>query len=156
MSQILFEVDDPQLISVNDQYMHPVRKCKDGRYRSYTCSSPDLKSLQSFYKGVLESKVIEDDIKVLKDFVDEKFGNGVLLEIVIGCPLKEIYENDASNYVKAIEDVIVKRTKIDDSRNLKVSIEKRYVEGDQWKLLVRLSPYEVKKYRGEFDEEENS
>lgn len=144
---IEFEISEPKLVSVNDQYMHPVRKTKSGRYTSYVCKSPSLKELQSFYKEVLSDKILDEDLKRYKEFLSEVPRSGIQLSLEIGLPEREIYEHDASNFVKALEDSISVRTSIDDSRNLRVIVEKQYTEDSSWMLKVRLCPYIVQKYR---------
>lgn len=139
---IEFEIDNPKLISVNEQYMHPVRKTKRGSYTSYVCKSPYLKEVQEFYKEVLSEKISDDDIEVLQSEVSSGGGNvGVELTIRVGLPRKDIYEYDISNFIKSLEDCIVARIKIDDSRNLKVSISKNLFESESedWKLYVKIS-----------------
>lgn len=139
---IEFEIDNPKLISVNEQYMHPVRKTKRGRYTSYVCKSPYLKEVQEFYKEVLSEKISDDDVEDLQSEVSSGGGNvGVELTIRVGLPRKDIYEYDISNFIKSLEDCIVARIKIDDSRNLKVSISKNLFESESedWKLYVKIS-----------------
>lgn len=142
---ITFSLVNPKLISVNEQYMHPVRKTKSGRYTSYVCKSPYLKEVQSYYSEKLKELISDEEVETLKKEV-VKYDVGVCLEIFVGLPRKEFYEYDVSNFIKALEDCIVSRVKIDDSHNFKVSIIKSVTNplGDEdeenWRLKVRISP----------------
>ena len=142
-----FEIENPKLISVNEQYMHPVRKTKNGRYVSYFAPSPYLKEVQKFYKDVLSEKIPDEDIEKLKETISTK-DDGVELTIIVGLPRSDILEYDASNFIKALEDCIVSRTKIDDSRHFKVSIEKRSYdsEDNRWIVKVVMSSMKILDY----------
>lgn len=142
-----FEIENPKLISVNEQYMHPVRKTKNGRYVSYFAPSPYLKEVQKFYKDVLSEKIPDEDIEKLKETISTK-DDGVELTIIVGLPRSDILEYDASNFIKALEDCIVSRTKIDDSRHFKVSIEKRNYESEdnRWIVKVVMSSMKILNY----------
>lgn len=136
---INFEIDDAKLISVNDQYMHPVRKTKRGRYVSYFAPSPYLKTVQAFYKEVLEEKITDEYIEMFNSALKDK-SRGIKLEIIVGTPPEEFNRSDVSNFIKALEDCIVNRTKIDDSRNFEVSIKKRSYDNEGlWKVHITLS-----------------
>lgn len=152
-----FEVVDPKLISVNEQYLHPVRKTSKGRYVSYFCKSPGLKDVQSFYEEVLKDKILEEDIQGLKDEMNNLYNRpaGLSLTIEIGLPRNELYEHDVTNYIKALEDCITSRTKIDDNRNIIVMSMKSITPDDQWKLRVIIQSIPVRDYSsigGYFDE----
>lgn len=143
---IEFEVYCPKMISVNDQYMHPVKKTKKGKYVSYTCKSPSLKDFQSFYGEVLKDKISDSDISQLKSEISNSIELGLDLFLEVGLPLKEINEHDASNFIKALEDCIAVRLGVDDSRNIQVSIKKSILEDPNWKLRVRISTSKISKY----------
>lgn len=143
---IEFEVFDPKLISVNDQYMHPVRKTKSGRYMSYVCKSPSLKEFQEFYKESLSQLIKEEDINEIQEFLRTTFRSGLCLSIEIGLPPRELYEHDVSNWIKALEDSISTRTGIDDSKNLRVVVEKKYTNDETWWLRVKICPYVADQY----------
>lgn len=140
---IEFEVDNPKLISINEQYIHPVRQTKSGRYYSYFAKSPYLVEVQEYYKDVLKDKISDNDIKRLKDFIDRDKTNGVSLTIEIGIPLRDIRDNDASNFIKSIEDCIVDRTKsckskVDDSCNYEVTIRKSRYESEDNHMIIKI------------------
>lgn len=146
---IEFEIVNPKLISTNDMYMHPVKKCKNGRYTSYTCKAPYLKELQEFYQEKLGELIRDEDIEILKSEVSKDVG--VKLEIELGIPKLSIYANDASNFIKSLEDCVVNRIGIDDKYNLEVSISKRVYEpedseNEEWILKIRISSVECKSY----------
>ena len=143
---IEFEVPNPKLISVNDQYMHPVRKTKSGRYMSYVCKSPSLKEFQEFYKEALSQLIKDEDINQIKEFLAAVPHSGLQLSLEIGLPLRELYEHDASNWIKALEDSISTRTGIDDSKNFRVVVEKKYTNDSSWWLLVKICPYVAEQY----------
>lgn len=144
---IEFEIVNPKLISTNDMYMHPVKKCKNGRYTSYTCKAPYLKELQEFYQEKLGELIRDEDIEILKSEVSKDVG--VKLEIELGMPKLSIYANDASNFIKSLEDCVVNRIGVDDKYNLEVSIVKTIHESeiDEWILKVRISSVECKIYK---------
>lgn len=142
LTPISFEIEEPKLLSVNEQYIHPVRKSKRGGYFSYFAPSPALKELQAFYQEVLPEKISDEDIAKLKEYVEQGKDYGLELEIIIGMPIKKLDDADASNLIKSIEDCIVKRTGIDDSKNYRVTVEKAQYENDgKFKLKVTLSAY---------------
>lgn len=146
---IEFEIDNPKLISVNDQYIHPVRKTKNGRYLSYFAPSPYLKEVKAFYEEILKDKISDEDIIKIQDFIassDKIYG--LSLEIIYGIPLKSIRNDDASNYIKSLEDCIVRRTGVDDSIHYKVSAEKRIFESDDnhWIIRILIRSHELVNY----------
>lgn len=151
---INFEIKNPLLISTNEAYYHPVRKTKTGRYMSYVCKSESLKKLQEFYKEKLLEAISDKDVDNLRDDLESGITKGVVLELFVGMPEKEIFEHDSSNYIKALEDCIVNRIKIDDSRNHCVSIEKfiykptdeEISEGISWILLCQIHTEEIKRF----------
>lgn len=150
---IKFEIKNPLLISTNDAYYHPVRKTKTGRYMSYVCKSESLKKLQEFYKEKLSEAISDEDIRNLKKDLETGVSKGIILELFIGMPEKEIFEHDSSNYIKALEDCIVNRIKIDDSRNHCVAIEKfifkpseeEVSEGISWTLICQINTDEIQR-----------
>lgn len=90
---ISFELINPKLISVNDMYIHPVRKCKDGRYRSYVAKSPYLKEVQEYFKEMLPQHISEVDAAMLKNNLDLSSGfYGLGLMLMVGIPEKEFYD----------------------------------------------------------------
>ena len=50
-----------------------------------------------------------------------------------------LYRNDASNFIKAIEDAVYKGIGIDDTRNIIVTVEKGYNEDGVWYIEAELS-----------------
>lgn len=148
---IEFEIEDPMLISVNDQYMHPVRKTKSGKYYSYFAPTPYLKKLKSYYEEMLSQKISDSDIEDIKNVINSYEGKkegGIDLSIELGLPLEDVRNHDISNFIKALEDCIVKRTGIDDSRNYKVSIEEKLYANSEgtWMLRVTYKPCKIKIY----------
>lgn len=142
-----FKLINPRLISVNDQYMHPVRKSKSGRYVSYVCKSPDLKEVQQYYSEVLSESIKDEEVQILRDFINENpKGRGLSLEMHLGMPESQIYEHDISNFIKAVEDCISTRLKIDDKYNLSVYISKYVLSSEdtgKWEMKVKVTPCEV-------------
>ena len=140
MDSYTLELDSAKFISVNEQYIHPVRRCNDGRYRSYVVRSPYLKEVQQFYDE--EFKRIPDEVvKDFQDYVSQSSENGLEIYIEIGMPKSQINENDSSNYIKAVEDCLSERLKIDDSHNITVSASKSIVRdtADLWKLRLTIT-----------------
>lgn len=136
-----FTVDKAKLISINEQYMHPVRKTKRGRYVSYFAPTPYLKEVKQFYKEVLSEKITDEQVLELQDALGDKYEEGLSLEIVIGIPDCNWKDSDVSNFIKSLEDRVVERIKIDDSRNFKVSAEKVHVEGEEYSVRMSISTY---------------
>lgn len=145
---LTFEIDSPKIISTNEAYMHPVRKCKDGRYRSYVCKSPDLKEFQDFYNDKLKVLIPDDQVKLFQDYINESFNHTLEIYINYGIPEHDIYNHDASNLIKALEDCISVRLKIDDKKNSKVSVIKTIHNSfvENWKLKVTISTSKLNKY----------
>lgn len=144
MNNIIFEVNEPAILSTNDMYYHPVRKTKSGKYMSYFAPSSSLKKLQSFYKEILDDCITEKEIQDLKKFVNESKYNGIKLILEFGIPDNQILDYDSSNLVKSIEDCIVRKTSIDDSYHFSVQVEKMIF--DHWVLKVKMIPYTIKEY----------
>lgn len=135
---IEFRVDNPKLISVNEQYIHPVRKSKSGRYYSYFAPSPYLKEVKKYYKDLLSKTISDNDvIKVNNFFYGDIPGRGICLQMIVGLPENEFYKHDISNYIKAVEDCISERLGVDDSKNTAVSIQKMISHG--WFLDVKIN-----------------
>jgi len=136
-------VKKPKVISTNDMYMHPVRKTSKGHYMSYFAKTSKLKELQEFYKNLFDEIITDDQVRELNLFTSESKTNGILLRVEYGIPVKELNEHDVSNFIKSIEDCIVSRTKVDDSRNLKVIAEKKIYESEEneWIMRISLSTY---------------
>lgn len=153
---IEFEIKNPKLISINEQYIHPVRKAKSGRYYSYFAKSDYLKEVQAYYKEVLKDKIPDDKIKLLSGFVDCDKSNGISLTIEVGMPLRDIRDNDISNYIKALEDCIVTRTKIDDSRDYEIVAKKSRYESEDFHMMVKItmSTYQLTYYEVLEDEDQ--
>lgn len=134
-----FEVSQAKLISINEQYIHPVKKTKRGRYVSYFAPSPYLKEVKKFYQEILNSKISDEQVKELQDAIgNDKYENGLCLEIVIGIPDNGWKDNDVSNFIKCLEDRLVERIGIDDSRNFKVSAEKRHINSEDYSVQVTI------------------
>lgn len=142
---IEFIIKDPPIISVNAMYFHyPVR----GKIRSI--KSDPLKALQKYYEKELKEDISDDDVQLLKTFLEEdKKNNGLMITLEFGLPRKNMRRCDVSNYVKAIEDCIVKRTGIDDKHHLKVVAYKSISPDNELKYIrIKLEPYTL----GEFKE----
>ena len=146
--EIEFEIERPELISINDQYMHPVRKTKRGSYVSYFAPSPVLKKTQAFYKEILQEKIPQEFIDQVKELVNDK-SCGINFMMEVGLPESELRECDISNFIKAVEDCIVTRTGIDDSRHYTVSAKKSIydTEDKSWILKISYKTEEVRTYQ---------
>ena len=71
---------------------------------------------------------------------------GLNLELKISIPEEEywsedytLYRNDASNFIKAIEDSIARGIGVDDTKNIRVMVEKGYNEDRIWYIEAHLS-----------------
>ena len=154
---IEFEIDHAKVVSVNDQYIHPVKKTNNGKYYSYFAPSYELKEMQEFYEKKLKEVTTEEQLKALHDIVEQSDKKiGLSLEIIWGVPSvsyrrkKNFFQMDATNYIKAFEDCLSRHIGIDDSCNYKVSCEKKvYTPEDgkyRWIVHTRITPYEYKEY----------
>lgn len=132
-----FTLENPVLVSTNDMYRHPVRKTKNGRYVSFFTKTEDLIEMQDFYKEVLQEKISDEVIQQIKDALETDHYDGLELYISLGYT-SGLYTEDISNYIKALEDCIVKRTKIDDSKNLMVSATKYNTTSESPVLYVSM------------------
>lgn len=140
---IAFELVNPKLISVNDMYIHPVRKCKNGKYRSYFAKSPYLKEVQEYFAEVLPECIPESEVVKIKKVLENR-DKELSLEFIIGIPEKEFYEHDATNFVKAPEDCISKYLGIDDSRNVEVMVGKwKVTNSEDWSLTTTINTVAV-------------
>lgn len=136
---VMFEIKNPKLISVNDQYIHPVRKCKDGRYRSYVVKAPYLKEVQEYYKEVLPELIPDEIVKEIQSEINKTSNYGLSLEFMVGIPEKEFYDHDISNFIKALEDCIFTYLGVDDCYDTRVVASKRKCkDSSDWSLLVTL------------------
>lgn len=145
------EVEGPKVVSNNDMYMHPVKKTKSGRYVSYFCKSGSLKSLQEFYSKVFNDQIMEEDIESLKKELENP-DNGISITFLFGMPASEVYQHDVSNFIKAIEDCVVERTKIDDSRHISVTAAKSIYENKDWVLSIVIGIIPLLRYEELRDE----
>lgn len=154
---IEFEIDHAKVISVNDQYIHPVRKSNNGKHYSYFAPSNELAEVQEFYSEKLKEFTNEEQLKALRDLVEQSDKKvGLSVEIIWGVPgvsyrrKKNFFQMDATNYIKAFEDCLSRHLGIDDSCNYKVICEKQvYTPEDgeyRWIVHARVTPYEYKEY----------
>lgn len=135
---IRFGLDNPKLISVNDQYIHPVRKCKDGRYRSYFAKSPYLKEVQQYYKEVLSECIPESEVSEIKKILEDP-DKDLGLTLSIGIPENDFYEHDSSNFIKSLEDCIFTYLGVNDSHDVRVVVNKlKIVDSKDWILVAEL------------------
>lgn len=136
--RIKFGLDNPKLISVNDQYIHPVRKCKDGRYRSYFVKSPYLKEVQQYYKEVLPECIPESEVLKIKKILEDP-DKDLGLTLNIGIPENDFYEHDSSNFIKSLEDCIFTYLGVNDSHDVRVVVNKwKVIDSKDWILVVEL------------------
>ena len=145
---IEIELESPELISVNEQYMHPVRKTKTGKYYSYFAPAPKLKKVQEYFRNELSEKIKDEDIEKLKIFVESSKGCGLKFTMILGLPEVDLREYDISNFIKSTEDCLVTRTGIDDSRHYRIEAEKRLFssEDNHWMLTIILESIHLINY----------
>lgn len=144
---IEFEIEKINLVSTNDMYIP--RPCKGGKH-AYITRSTALKSLQAFMEKNLVEKLPDDVVTILneelKDYGDDF---AIKLKVAFYLPSKNFKKEDTSNYIKALEDCITKRTGIDDCKNVELSLKKFLTENDYMSVKVRLESYRISSELGE-------
>ena len=138
-------------VSVNDAYVPTARKRKKyggGFGGAFLRKSDALKDWQWKIQ-----KSFDDEFFYPKDYLYQLaswvngMSVGIQLNLKVSIPEEEywnsedftLYRNDASNFIKAIEDSIAKGIGIDDTRNIRVSVEKGYNEDGIWYIEAHLS-----------------
>lgn len=138
-------------VSTNDAYVPTARKRKKGGGGyggAFLRKSDALKDWQWKIQ-----KSFDEEFFYTKDYLYQvaswvnNLKMGMTLELKVSIPEGEywnsedftLYRNDASNFIKSIEDSIYKGIGIDDTRNIRVSVEKGYNEDGVWYIEARLS-----------------
>lgn len=138
-------------VSTNDMYIPTARKRKKGGGGfggAFLRKSDALKDWQ--YKI---QKAFDEEFFYSKDYLAKLaswvngLSLGLKLDLKVSIPEEEywnsedftLYRNDASNFIKSIEDSIARGIGIDDTRNIKLSVEKGYNEDGIWYIEAHLS-----------------
>lgn len=137
-------------VSVNDAYVPTARKRKKyggGFGGAFLRKSDALRNWQDKIQ-----KSFDDEFFYTKDYLStlaswiNGMKLGLNLELKISIPEEEywsedytLYRNDASNFIKAIEDSIARGIGVDDTKNIRVMVEKGYNEDGIWYIEAHLS-----------------
>ena len=107
---------------------------------AYLTRSVHLREFQDAMREYLIEAISDEEVASLKE--ELKNPKMVIhLRIKYGFESSTFFREDASNYVKAIEDCISRRIGIDDSRNCKVYVEKELSE--ETEAQIELETYEL-------------
>ena len=145
--RIQFILENPEIVSVNEQYLHPVSKSGF----SYFTKSSKLVKAQRYFAEELPKYISEEDIKSLQEIVTKDMNKGIFISLEFGMGINNLYLRDVSNYIKAIEDCLSEHLQVDDCYNLKVCAEKMKLPEDikdpnSQFLRVTISDYTMKDF----------
>ena len=137
-------------VSVNDAYVPTARKRKKyggGFGGAFLRKSDALRNWQDKIQ-----RSFDDEFFYTKDYLDtlaswiNGMKLGLNLQLKISIPEEEywsedytLYRNDASNFIKAIEDSIARGIGVDDTKNIRVMVVKGYNEDGIWYIEAHLS-----------------
>lgn len=150
MDNLEFRMVGYQPPSTNDMYVPTsgaMKTSKSGRRycRAFLRKSDWLNEWQNKMKEMFDSEFFYTK-EELKEFSSEVLDNnlGLKMDIIVSMPIsaygkRTLRTNDASNYIKAIEDCISTGIGVDDKYNLVVSARKYYNRGTEWSIIVRVS-----------------
>lgn len=134
-----------RLVSTNDAYV-PTARGKSGR-GAFLRKSEKLKDFQKAINDSFEEEYFykKEYLHMVASYVNN-LNIGLTMELKVSIPREEywnpedkvLYRNDASNFIKAMEDAIYSNIGIDDTRNIKVSVEKGYNEDGDWYAEVTI------------------
>lgn len=140
-----------QPVSANDMYIPTARKRKKGGGGfggAFLRKSWQLDQWQNTVKQAFADEVFypTDYIALIASYINNhNIGAKFILKISI--PKEEywneanefeLYRNDTSNFIKAIEDSIFSNIGIDDKRTIKLEVEKGYNEDYVWYIEAHL------------------
>jgi hypothetical protein len=91
---------------------------------------------------MLGELISDEQIELIKEELKD-YHVMIYLQLDVYMPYNSFYAADASNYIKAMEDSVKWRIKIDDARNKRVVVEKFISEDDTWYVDVKLWTEEV-------------
>lgn len=137
-------------VSTNDMYIPTARKRKKyggGFGGAFLRKSDALRDWQDKIQKSFDDEFFysKDYLAILASWVNG-MKLGLNLELKISIPEEEywseeftLYRNDASNFVKSIEDSLSRGIGIDDTNNIRVMVEKGYNEDGIWYIEAHLS-----------------
>lgn len=138
-------------VSVNDAYIPTARKRKKGGGGfggAFLRKSDQLKDWQVFVQRAFDEEFFysREYLNQVASWING-MNIGLRMYLKVSMPEEEywnpenftLYRNDASNFIKAIEDAIYKGIGIDDNRNIFVTVEKGYNEDEVWYIEAELS-----------------
>lgn len=133
-----YTVDKIHPVSTNDMYFHNPMKSKKNPNRMTTIAirTPELKAYQSAMAEALIDLYPEDVLHEFKSSVVKHGSIGISLVIVFMMPADHYWSSDASNYIKALEDTIVKHSGIDDVHHVVITIAKGLSDDDDWHVHI--------------------
>ena len=137
---VLIKINLPEeidLVSTNEMYVpHPYR----GGKGAYLSKSGPLNKFQNQMHDVLNEVITDSEVnQIRKELENDQFA--INLKIKYGLESSRFFSEDSSNYIKAVEDCLSQRLDIDDSRNVKVSIEKELTESQI--VSIEISTYRL-------------
>lgn len=128
MTKFEFDLIDVNIVSNNKMYMP--RPTKGGR-SAYITKTNELRKFEDTIDELL-LRLIPDE--VVKSFNNDVEDDQVILQVSFDFQMTEtdFFIDDASNYIKVLEDAIKYRLNIDDTRNCKLEITKHISSEDHW------------------------
>ena len=124
--KVSFELKDIELVSTNEMYMP--RPCKGGR-SAYLTKTSGMRKFEEKVKDILD-EVFTDDIvnELTKELEDPQIA--IRFHLHTRMPSESFFKVDSSNMIKALEDCIKVKIKIDDTRNCEVLSTKELIDSD--------------------------
>lgn len=139
-----------RLISTNDMYIPTARgKSRKGAFLRKSDELRDFQRIitESFEKEYFYTK---EYLHMIASYVNNT-NIGLTMKLRISIPEEEywnpknkkLYANDASNFIKAIEDAIYSNIGINDTRNIKLIVDKGYNEDGDWYVEIDIQDTDI-------------
>lgn len=136
--------------STNDMYIPCSAR---GGHGAYLRKSGTLNAFQTEFWNMMTDLYLDDIVRFL-EYSRSKYEHlGFKLTLWIGMNdmwyirnPDDIRPYDASNYIKAIEDLISNRIEIDDKYNMEVRVVKYGVDSERWIITAEMEPIDFHQY----------
>lgn len=126
------------LISTNEMYMPGITKYR----KPYMMKTGNLRKFEDEIDGILEKEITDEEITQLKsDLVDPSVA--IAISVDTGMDETDYFRCDTSNYIKALEDAIKYRLKVDDTRNVRLTLNKHLIDENEWVSHIIIETYKL-------------
>lgn len=145
--KLVMRIDGLYPVSTNDMYI-PTRG--KGQYGAFLRKSDTLKDFQINFSRKLQEKYSQEIARFL-ELSKAKYPKYLGFNVHLWVGMNDMFYKrtpddlrpyDASNYLKAVEDVISMIFEIDDKYNMHVEVDKFDIEADTWVIIIEYEPIE--------------